>query len=116
MDVNDPGGEVERVTYRGMVCGLDVGDRVIASIDPAVPALIVDISRCDFIDPRGMLSLATACLDARAYGRDVQIVPPTNPDVSTYLLRIGFPRTACRLRRGIRGIVRHTGRRQDAAS
>lgn len=80
---------IAHAKFRGAVSGLQAGDPIVATLGGS-EAILVDLGAVDFVDPSGMLALATACVDARLYGHSVLVRPPELSGVATYLVRMRF--------------------------
>jgi hypothetical protein len=81
---------VPRLTYGKRLCGLHSGDLLIEGLPEDDEEVIVDLSEVEFADPSGMVSLATACLEAIEMGNNLAVAAPTDRNVANYLLRMRF--------------------------
>jgi hypothetical protein len=78
------------VEYGSRVCGLHAGDRLIEGLPEDDEEVIVDLTAAEFVDPSGMVSFTTACLEAIGMGNNLAVLAPANRNVANYLLRMRF--------------------------
>jgi hypothetical protein len=79
-----------RVTGRGNL-NQDSFDRALERVDDGVRTLIVDLSRCVFVDPYGLvalLTLMTVAVEQHGYGCELKL--PQGQSARTYLARTHF--------------------------
>lgn len=86
------------LTYGNGLRNLDAGDGLIDGLLEHDDDVTIDLSRLRFVEPAGMLGFVTACVEAQRMGNTLTIVPPNDPDVANYLLRMHF-----------RDLLRHHG-------
>jgi hypothetical protein len=78
------------LSYGERLCGLASGDLLIEGLPDDDEEVVVDLTEVEFADPSGLVSLATACLEAIGMGNNLAVLGPVNRNVANYLLRMGF--------------------------
>lgn len=78
------------VRYGSRLCGLHAGDRLVEALPEDDDQVSLDLSSVDFVDPSGMISMVTACVESIAIGNRISIIEPANQNVANYLLRMRF--------------------------
>ena len=78
------------IPYGKRLCGLHSGDPLIEGLPQDDEEVVADLSRVEFVDPSGMVSLTTACLEAIKMGNNLAVIAPSDRNVANYLLRMRF--------------------------
>lgn len=79
-----------QVLYGARLCGLHTGDALIETLPEDDEEVVIDLTAVEFVDPSGMVSFTTACLEAIKMGNNLAVVAPDDRNVANYLLRMRF--------------------------